>query len=90
MAGGLGAVAMGGTIAGIGTYDAWASGREDWRRARESTHMARILATAQEGPFGRGQRPYGMGPNFGSHSGMTLALHYARNGTGIRSGFLLG
>ena len=49
--------------------------------------MSRILATAQEGPFGTGNRPYGMGPNFSNSAGMSLAMHYARNGTGIKDPF---
>jgi hypothetical protein len=49
--------------------------------------MSRVLATAQEGPFGTGNRPYGMGPNFSNSAGMSLAMHYARNGTGIKDPF---
>ena len=56
------------------------------RQGREGADMARMLSRAQEGPFGTGARPYqGMGANNSGAAGMTLALHYARNGSGMKS-----
>ena len=73
-------------IGGAALYEARHTSRQ-WQRGMEAAHMSRILATAQEGPFGTGRRPYGMGPNFSNSAGMSLAMHYARNGTGIKNPF---
>jgi len=86
---GLGALAVGAGIATI--YGATAAAHEArysanaWRRAEESQHMTKVLSTMQVGPFGTGARPYGMGSNHSNSAGMSLALHYARNGTGIKN-----
>lgn len=95
---GIGALLLAGAGATLGgvaiqgfPYEAITAVR-DWRRAEESAHISKIMRSVQVGPFGNGIRPYmGMGPNHGNAAGMTLASHYARNGTGIRSapaGFL--
>lgn len=76
---GMGTVGIGG-----GLYEAYSAG-QDWKAEEESDYMQKLLATAQQGPFGTGLRPYGMGSNFGGSAGMSLAMHYARNGTGIRN-----
>ena len=76
---GLGAVGIGG-----GLYEAYGAGQQ-CKSEEESDYMQKLLATAQQGPFGTGLRPYGMGSNFGGSAGMSLAMHYARNGTGIRN-----
>lgn len=90
---GIGAMAIGaglmgevGVIGGAALFEARHASRQ-WKDAVEAEHMSRILATAQEGPFGTGNRPYGMGPNFSNSAGMSLAMHYARNGTGIKDPF---
>lgn len=71
-----------GSIGGL--YEANRAGQE-WKEEEESDYMQKLLATAQQGPFGTGLRPYGMGNNFGGSAGMSLAMHYARNGTGMRN-----
>jgi hypothetical protein len=59
-----------------------------WKRGEEASYMSSLISNARVGPFGTGDRPYGMGSNFGNSAGMTLALHYARNGTGIKDPFM--
>ena len=76
---GMGSIGVAG-----GLYEAYSAGQQ-WKSEEESDYMQKLLATAQQGPFGTGLRPYGMGSNFGGSAGMSLAMHYARNGTGIRN-----
>jgi hypothetical protein len=84
---GLGAAAAAGvSAAGLASEVYVQSNR--WRRAQESAHMSRVLSTMQQGPFGPAGSRYGMGSNYGNSAHMTLALHYARNGTGIQNPLL--
>lgn len=49
--------------------------------------MTRVLSTMQVGPFGALGRPYGMSSNYGNSAGMSLAMHYSRQGTGMKDPF---
>lgn len=88
-------LAMGGTALGLGAaaYGGGAALSEarrastQWRQGIEAAQMTRILSTMQTGPFGDMTKRYGMRANYGGSAGMTLASHYARNGTGIRDPF---
>lgn len=70
------------TATSAAAYEAYHTS-QGWKQSREAAHMTNVLSTMQVGPFGTGNRPYGMGSNYGNASGMSLALHYARNGTGV-------
>jgi hypothetical protein len=80
----LGGAAVGG-VAAAGYEAAYAS--KQWKHGQEAAQMSRILSTMQVGPFGPLGRPYGMGSNYANSAGMSLALHYARQGTGMRDPF---
>lgn len=85
-----GAVVVGaGMVMGapMGLLEARRAGGQ-WKRGEEAAYMSSLISNAQVGPFGTGNRPYGMGSNYGNAAGMTLALHYARNGTGIKDPFM--
>lgn len=84
---GLGVGGVGVAMAPVGALYEAKHTSLSWKRDKEASVMANLLATAQVGPFGTGDRPYGMGSNYGGAADMTLALHYARNGTGIRDPF---
>lgn len=58
-----------------------------WKEGQENAQMTRILSNMQTGPFGNMSRAYGMNANYGNSAGMTLALHYARQGTGMKDPF---
>lgn len=60
---------------------------KSWRGAQEAAQMSRMLSTMQVGPFGPLGRPYGMSSNYGNSAGMTLAMHYSRQGVGMRDPF---
>lgn len=48
-------------------------------RAGEADQMARMILTAQSGPFGPSGRMMGISSNHNNTAGLTLAAHYARN-----------
>jgi len=80
-------VAAFGVLAPVGALYEAKRASVGWKREKEASMMSNLLANAQVGPFGTGDRPYGMGSNYGGAADMTLALHYARNGTGIKDPF---
>ena len=52
-------------------------GARQIRNTLEAEHMSRLLINAQQGPFGTGDRPWGLGPNSNNSAGLSLAAHYA-------------
>lgn len=80
-------VAVGGGLAASAAIYEARNTSGQWKQARESAQMTRIMSTMQVGPFGPLGRPYGMSSNYGNSAGMSLAMHYARNGTGMRDPF---
>ena len=84
---GVGAVGWGAIGAGFGTVIGApleiASAMQQSKSNADMMYMGRMMKNQQTGPFGTGDRPYGLGSNFNSAAGMSLALHYANNGTGL-------
>jgi len=76
-------IMLGGTAFGIGTIGAAGYGAYKFEqtvaRAAEADQMARMILTAQSGPFGPSGRLVKTGPNMNNTAGLTLAAHYARN-----------
>jgi hypothetical protein len=72
-----GAVLAGGGLIGT-AYSAYKM-EQSAARAGEAGQMARLILTAQSGPFGPSGRAMGMGPNTNNTAGLTLAAHYAKN-----------
>jgi hypothetical protein len=48
-------------------------------RGAEAEQMARMILTAQSGPYGPAGRMMGISSNHNNTAGLTLAAHYARN-----------
>lgn len=72
-----------GTMAGFGTLGATSYGAykftQSTTRAAEADQMARMILTAQAGPFGPSGKLLGMGANTNNSAGLALAAHYAGN-----------
>jgi hypothetical protein len=78
---GLGAIGMAGGLV-TAPYEGYMAAKDAKSRA-DAAYLRRLIQTQQIGPFGTGDRPYGMHSNFNNSAGMALALHYGRSGTGI-------
>lgn len=75
----IGGTLLAGTLGGgvIG-YEGYRMTREAGRAA-ESEQMARMILTAQSGPYGAAGRMRGISVNHNNTAGLTLAAHYAKN-----------